>query len=249
MPNHAAHNITVVRRSRGMNSVPTPTCSPGGSGTISSAGIGRPLVAATCAITARASAVRPATTSHRGDSGTRARIHSTSSAARADVAISGRQPTVGTSSHAKPAATIVPTAQKLSRSTSRRPRALAGQVLRVQREVQGQRATEAEAGEEPEQHEPARARGERRRQPEHREHRDGEDEPAPPSDPVGHGPPEPRAEQHADESGRREQTALMASRPNSARIDGSANPTRSTSAASAAHVTPQTASNRRWNLP
>ena len=42
---------------------------------------------------------------------------------------------------------------------------------------------------------------------------------------------------------------VMASRPNSARIDGRANPTRSTSAASAAHVTPQTASNRRWNLP
>jgi len=42
---------------------------------------------------------------------------------------------------------------------------------------------------------------------------------------------------------------VTASSPNSARIDGSAKPTRSTSAASAAHVTPQTASNRRWNRP
>src|SRR5215207_6369107 len=37
--------------------------------------------------------------------------------------------------------------------------------------------------------------------------------------------------------------------PNSPMMDGSANPSKSTSAPSAAHVTPQTASRRFWNLP
>jgi len=63
------------------------------------------------------------------------------------------------------------------------------------------------AREEPEQHQPARARGERRGQPEDREHGDGEDEAPPRADPVGRGAPEPGAEQHADEARRREQAA------------------------------------------
>ncbi len=167
----------------------------------------------------------------------------------AEVASSGRQPNAGTISHASAAATIVPTAQNPSSTTRYRPRLRRGRYSAN---------SEKSSGSAPPRPKPVSARripsvsasGEKaERNPKTAKMRTVSWNPA--RRPIRS---EIAPQNQAPASMPRNVDVAMSpasvdERANSSRTAGSAKPISKTSAASAAHVTPHTASRRCWNDP